>query len=70
MTGTPWHTESWFTSPWNHEPSVAGLEADENQRLEILQGVKAFSLEHKRLLTKDEFASIAAAVTGPGVTAG
>lgn len=24
-TGTPqpWHTQSWFTSPWNHEPEVA-----------------------------------------------
>lgn len=21
---TPWHTQSWFTSPWNHEAGVAG----------------------------------------------
>ncbi|MFL5799655.1 MAG: LeuA family protein [Actinomycetota bacterium] len=21
---TPWHTEGWFTSPWNHDPSVTG----------------------------------------------
>ncbi len=20
----PWHTEQWFTSPWNHDPEVAG----------------------------------------------
>jgi isopropylmalate/homocitrate/citramalate synthase len=20
---TPWHTENWFTSPWNHDPEVA-----------------------------------------------
>jgi isopropylmalate/homocitrate/citramalate synthase len=40
-----------------------GLDADESQRLEILQRVKAFSLEHKRLLTKDEFTAIAHAVT-------
>ena len=19
----PWHTDSWFTSPWNHDPEVA-----------------------------------------------
>jgi hypothetical protein len=19
----PWHTEQWFTSPWNHDPEVA-----------------------------------------------
>lgn len=24
---TPWHTESWFTSPWNHSPEVAGAYA-------------------------------------------
>lgn len=41
----------------------AGLSADETQRLEILQRVKAFSLDHKRLLTQDEFASIATTVT-------
>src|SRR5262249_60245013 len=21
---TPWHTDRWFTSPWNHDPAVAG----------------------------------------------
>lgn len=21
---TPWHTADWFTSPWNHDPAVAG----------------------------------------------
>ena len=23
MQRTPWHTEHWFTSPWNHDPAVA-----------------------------------------------
>jgi isopropylmalate/homocitrate/citramalate synthase len=23
MSGTPWHTGQWFTSPWNYEPDVA-----------------------------------------------
>lgn len=22
MTGTPWKTDSWYTSPWNHDPEV------------------------------------------------
>ena len=22
-TATPWHTDRWFTSPWNHDPKVA-----------------------------------------------
>lgn len=24
MDHKPWHTDSWFTSPWNHDPSVTG----------------------------------------------
>ena len=126
---TPWHTPSWFTSPWNHEPSVAGrlafppnieihdvtlrdadrtealpylpelvgqagrdvvmgkgsgvdnvadwldrasIGASEDQRLDILQRVKVLSLAHKRLLTGDEFESIALSVTGdlPGPSGG
>jgi isopropylmalate/homocitrate/citramalate synthase len=41
-----------------------GLTASDDQRLEILQQVKAFSLARKRLLTSEEFASIANTVTG------
>jgi len=30
MTATPWKTESWYTSPWNHDPeALAGLEPPE-----------------------------------------
>lgn len=41
----------------------AGIEASEDQRLDILQRVKAFSLAHKRLLSGAEFESIALLVT-------
>jgi isopropylmalate/homocitrate/citramalate synthase len=50
----------------------AGIEASEEQRLDILQRVKAFSLARKRLLSGDEFESIALSVTGdrPGESGG
>lgn len=41
-----------------------GLTATEAQRTDILTQVKEFALAHKRLLTTDEFVSIARAVTG------
>ena len=25
-TNTPWHTDSWFTSPWNHDPEMGDLQ--------------------------------------------
>jgi isopropylmalate/homocitrate/citramalate synthase len=42
----------------------AGLEATEAQRLDILAQVKEFGLEHKRLLTLDEFTQTARSVLG------
>lgn len=41
-----------------------GLDPTEAQRLAILAQVKEFSLAHKRLLTEDEFATLARAVVG------
>jgi len=35
------------------------IQADDEQMARILQGVKAFGLEHKRLLTDEEFRAIA-----------
>ena len=35
------------------------IQADDQQMARILQGVKAFGLEHKRLLTNEEFRTIA-----------
>lgn len=39
----------------------AGLEASEEQALEVLQAVKSWGLEHKRLMSEEEFAELAKA---------
>jgi isopropylmalate/homocitrate/citramalate synthase len=44
--------------------SDVGLQATEEQKGEILRQVKILSLEHKRLITKREFADITASVAG------
>jgi isopropylmalate/homocitrate/citramalate synthase len=40
----------------------AGLEATEQQRIDILAQIKEFGLAQKRLLSRDEFAAIARSV--------
>ena len=25
-SNTPWHTDRWFTSPWNHDPEMGDLQ--------------------------------------------
>jgi isopropylmalate/homocitrate/citramalate synthase len=39
-----------------------GLEANDEEAMQVVVGVKEFSLEHKRLLTDDEFRSVVAKV--------
>ncbi|MFC2031328.1 LeuA family protein [Chloroflexota bacterium] len=67
MTSTPWHTKSWFVSPWNYLPEVAGSfsfpERIEIHDLTLRDGEQQAGI----LFRKDEKVRIAEALAELGV---
>src|SRR5436190_1118426 len=64
---TPWHTDGWFTSPWNHDPSVTGPlglpERIEIHDVTLRDGEQQAGVE----LSADDKVRIADALAGAGV---
>jgi len=63
----PWHTEQWFTSPWNHDPEVAGAfqfaEALQIHDVTLRDGEQQAGV----VFTADDKVRIAEALAGAGV---